>query len=105
MATTDERKALREALIERGFTRDDCTMDDGNGEYEETFVNGENVVTLHWGPKTEERREFFPERVKHGACIWCHVRHGLKHADDCRHAGKFVGDVVNPPYHVNRYGY
>jgi hypothetical protein len=49
--TTDQRQSIRVALIDAGFCRSSCTMDDGTGHYSETFILGENVVSILWGPK------------------------------------------------------
>lgn len=50
--TTDERKALRLYLTALGFARvrytDDLTA---VGNYQEWWRNGENVVTISWGPR------------------------------------------------------
>lgn len=93
MATTDERKALRETLIESGFTRITCTYDDGNGVYSETFKIGSNVVTLDWGPKTEHK-EFVPPAKRGARCRLCAQPWGYYHVETCRHSGLVVGDAV-----------
>lgn len=93
MATTDERKALRETLIERGFTRAASTYDNGDGAYCETFVNGSNVVSLNWGPKTDHR-EFVSARMQGAKCRLCAQPSGYYHAETCRHSGLVVGDAV-----------
>lgn len=47
--TTEERKALREALSANGFKRIGYTPDlSGKGDYTETWANGMNVVSVAW---------------------------------------------------------
>jgi hypothetical protein len=54
--TTEERRALRQGLIDLGFRREAVSMDDGEGRYRETFSRETNVVTVEWGPKAPEKR-------------------------------------------------
>lgn len=50
--TSEQRKALREALIAQGFERYDFSNDiEGTGEYTEWWKNGDTEVTLDWGKR------------------------------------------------------
>lgn len=56
MATTDERRELREALLALGLKRVHATADYlGTGDYAE-FWGGAGVtsLTITWAPKTEQ---------------------------------------------------
>lgn len=52
--TTEERRALRQALIEQGFTPGFSTQDFGDGIYSQTFNRKGASVVVQWGPKTPD---------------------------------------------------
>lgn len=53
--TSNERRALRAALIVLGFKRVDYTEDIlAVGDYQEVWSKGENQVTIAWGARTPE---------------------------------------------------
>ncbi len=53
--TTEQRVAVRHALIDEGFERIGATPDPGDGAYEERWFSsshdGRTYVTVRWAPK------------------------------------------------------
>ena len=50
---SEQRKKLRNCLIDQGFKRVQYTNDDGHGQYAEFWERGMDEVTLRWGPRGE----------------------------------------------------
>lgn len=50
---SEERKRLRNCLIDQGFTRTSYSNDYGDGAYTETWERGQDQVFLDWGPRGE----------------------------------------------------
>ena len=50
---SEQRRALRLALVDQGFKRDAYTQDSGDGRYTETWgrYDSPDVVTIEWGEK------------------------------------------------------
>ncbi|GEB12437.1 hypothetical protein GUY44_10615 [Pimelobacter simplex] len=93
MATAPERAALREVLLSSGFDLVEKTRDRGDGSYSETFQNGTNEVEIRWGPRTDDRLEFFQasETLRHKKCGDCGQQTGSIHSEGCFRQGEWVG--------------
>lgn len=96
MATTEERRALREVLIQCGFEQVEKARDHGDGVYSETFQNGNNEVEIRWGATTEDRLEFFQasETLRRKKCRTCGQQTGYLHGEGCSREGQWVGEGI-----------
>lgn len=50
--TTEQRRAVRQGLIDAGFERKGYGKDEGDGVYSEQWAREDNVVVIYWGVKT-----------------------------------------------------